>query len=55
MGAALITGYALGVMGYATPLPYGSDPVMAAHIFIESYEIEAKVRDRTSIIKTSLS
>jgi hypothetical protein len=47
MGAALITGFGLGVMGYPTPLPYGKDPTLAAHIFIESYEFEAKVRKKT--------
>lgn len=30
-------------MGYPTPLPYGTDPVLAAHMFLESYEKEAKV------------
>ncbi|KAH5466254.1 hypothetical protein HBI55_245860 [Parastagonospora nodorum] len=43
MGAGLISGYALGVMGYPTPLPYGTDPTLAAYMFIESYEIEAKI------------
>ncbi|KAF2869224.1 hypothetical protein BDV95DRAFT_548747 [Massariosphaeria phaeospora] len=31
------------VMGYPTPLPYGVDPEKAAHIFLESYEKEAKI------------
>lgn len=44
MAACLITGYELGVMGYPTPLPYGVDPMLATHMFLESYEKEAKVR-----------
>jgi hypothetical protein len=43
MGAGLITGYALGVMGYPTPLPYGTNPQLAAYMFLDSYEKEAKV------------
>ena len=45
MGACLITGERLGVMGYPTPVPDGTLATEASRLFLEDFILQAKVRD----------
>lgn len=43
MGACLIVGERLGVMGYPTPVPSGTLATEASKLFLEDYILQAKV------------